>query len=352
MTHKLKTVSKFNRIFLSFLDKKDKNPKSNQQTSDNKPQQQGHSVQSQQHQSGPSQPQSSTAARGQVPNLRPLSLQIDEGKSSRSEEKRSEEHPNERGAKPKRPEQRSDARPPHQHQGAGQYNRKPQARNVGEQRSEYQQPWRQDHGPERSQGFQHREHMPRQQYDRNQRDNLSERPRNDKPRGEFSRAGTSEWKKPQAAPKDGAKTQQKRPPPITNENLKKQGIKELEIKYKSPGISGQSLGKIETNFVRLKINKIPEYIYHYDVSIEPDRPKKFIRKVFEIFAKTNFAEQDVFIAFDGAKNAYASQKLKTANLNHDVQIFHPVSGKELNFKVINFQEAENSQIQFRQALTS
>lgn len=142
---------------------------------------------------------------------------------------------------------------------------------------------------------------------------------------------------PQAGPSDDAKMQQKRPGPITSEDLKKQGTEELEPKC------GTSLGKIETKYLRLSIDKILANIYHYDVSFEPELPKKYLAKVFKKFIGMNFPGA-VFIAFDGSKNAYAWQQLKITDLQQNVKLIHPENGKWLTFKV-SIKEANNTKIQ-------
>lgn len=132
------------------------------------------------------------------------------------------------------------------------------------------------------------------------------------------------------------------------EELEKKGITRLTVKYKGPGERGRPLGKIETNYVRLSIPKIPDYIYHYDVTFNPERPKKLLGRVFAKFVANNFPQ--IFVVFDGSKNAYASQPLQIDNLVQQTMIVHPETGKQMEFNV-NIQEANNSQIPFRAPLT-
>ncbi|XP_055301016.1 protein argonaute-2-like [Sitodiplosis mosellana] len=170
------------------------------------------------------------------------------------------------------------------------------------------------------------------------------------PRAESTQA--MQPKKSAAASGGGTKPQQKRPELPTMEELKQQGIDRLTVKYKGHGTRGRNLGKIETNYVPLSWGlTIPDYIYHYDVTFDPERPKKLLGKVFTKFVETNFPATNVFIVFDGGRNAYASEPLETTNLVHEIKIIHPETGKEMNFEV-NIQEANNTQIAFRGPLTS
>ncbi|XP_055305199.1 protein argonaute-2-like [Sitodiplosis mosellana] len=283
----------------------------------------------------PQQGEAPMAASRAVENLQPR--QVDEWKSSqrseqwpqleRSQGSRSE-MPGDRQPQAQQQHQRYEQhRPPHQQQGARQQGRKPQQSQ-----------------PQKGQGSQNQGQLPRPKEPQRQEGAWSLPPRNQRPQRGSTQPIQS--KKPQAA-SSTAKTQQKRREPLTMEDVKKQGAEELQIEYKGHGTRGQKLGKIETNYVRLSINRIVENIYHYDVSFEPERPKKFLAKAFKEFVKINYPGQNVFVAFDGAKNAYASQQLEITDLQQNVTIIHPDTSRELNFRV-TIQEAKNSQIPFEQ----
>lgn len=77
----------------------------------------------------------------------------------------------------------------------------------------------------------------------------------------------------------------------------------LYVKYKGVGTSGSKLGLIQTNYLKLITNNMANYVYHYDVTIEPDRPKKLLQKVFMKFNEINFSH--TLLPFDGKKNAYS-----------------------------------------------
>lgn len=248
-------------------------------------------------------------------------------KLERSQENRSFQLPDERRPQPQTQDhrQRSDEhRQPHQQHGSWHQDRKSQPR-----------------GANKGQGSQ--EQSLRQQPAQRQEGAWSlPLPSNQRPQRGSSQAVRSN--KPQASSSSG-KTPKKRPELLTMEDVKKQGIEPLSIDYKGEGTSGQPLGEIETNFVRLSTTQIPDHIYHYDVSFEPERPKKFLAKVFKRFVQTNYPKENVYVAFDGAKNAYASHQLEIADLQKSVKIIHPETGKELNFKV-TIQEAKNNRIPF------
>lgn len=78
---------------------------------------------------------------------------------------------------------------------------------------------------------------------------------------------------------------------------------------KGAGTSGRKI-QLDTNYLALNIDKLVSSIYHYDVTIEPNMPKRFMPIVFEKFRQLNFPK--TCIAFDGQKNAYAPKLL---NLN-------------------------------------
>lgn len=86
--------------------------------------------------------------------------------------------------------------------------------------------------------------------------------------------------------------------------------------YKGPGKSGRKVGKIETNYLKLDISKLIKTAYHYDVTIDPDTPKKNLPAVFTQYCAENFPK--IHIAFDGRKNAYAPTKLKLTSLQEEV----------------------------------
>ncbi|XP_030760165.1 protein argonaute-2-like isoform X2 [Sitophilus oryzae] len=73
----------------------------------------------------------------------------------------------------------------------------------------------------------------------------------------------------------------------------------------TPGTKGRKI-PIETNHLSLNLGKL-SIAYHYDVAIDPDKPKKFMRPVIELFRKKLFPTRHP--AFDGMKNLYTPTPL-------------------------------------------
>lgn len=91
---------------------------------------------------------------------------------------------------------------------------------------------------------------------------------------------------------------QKQPPKKKEEKydmvLAKRGI------IGSGGRSGRPI-KVETNYLKLNLGNLKRAI-HYDVALEPDRPKGELRRVMEEFRLKNYPKR--YPAFDGVKNLY------------------------------------------------
>lgn len=74
--------------------------------------------------------------------------------------------------------------------------------------------------------------------------------------------------------------------------------------------SGGQAGRkiiVETNMLKLNFQNFKTRIIHYDVDIIPDKPKCFLRSVFEEFRKIHCLKR--YPAFDGRKNAYSANEL-------------------------------------------
>lgn len=136
-------------------------------------------------------------------------------------------------------------------------------------------------------------------------------------------------------------------PGIASEAAK--NVNRLQVEYKGAGRSGRKLGQIETNYLQLVINKMAENAYHYDVAIEPDRPKKLLPMVFLRFAEINLP--NVSIAFDGKKNAYAAAPIKIKEFQREIEIIHPETGAARKF-IVSIQEAKDSRIPIKKALST
>lgn len=68
-------------------------------------------------------------------------------------------------------------------------------------------------------------------------------------------------------------------------------------------------GQVEVNYLRLDLSGMPKEAFHYDVTITPDRPKKFLRPAFDLCQLKAFP--DIAAAFDGSKSCYTLQRLPT-----------------------------------------
>lgn len=126
-------------------------------------------------------------------------------------------------------------------------------------------------------------------------------------------------------------------------------VDRLKVDYKGAGTRGRKLGQIETNYLQLFFNKMVENAYHYDIQIEPDRPKKLLPMVFLRFVEINLP--NVSIAFDGKKNAYAAAPIKIKEFQREIEIIHPETGAARKF-MVSIQEANDSRIPIRNVLST
>jgi len=60
---------------------------------------------------------------------------------------------------------------------------------------------------------------------------------------------------------------------------------------------------VQTNHMELRIRPKSDMAYHYDVTIDPDKPKRMMRDVWEEFRRVYLP--NIAIAFDDVKNAYS-----------------------------------------------
>ncbi|XP_037807749.1 protein argonaute-2 isoform X1 [Lucilia sericata] len=114
----------------------------------------------------------------------------------------------------------------------------------------------------------------------------------------------------------------------------------LPTKAKScNGIVRGTLGRpgvVEVNYLKLDLKNMPKEAYHYDVTITPDRPKKFLRPAFEQCRRAKFP--DIFSAFDGMKNCYTLQRL---NVPIDIKIEVPDSSNRMREMQVEIKETDN-----------
>nr|AHI44610.1 argonaute2 [Bactrocera dorsalis] len=97
----------------------------------------------------------------------------------------------------------------------------------------------------------------------------------------------------------------------------------------SPGTLGIK-GEAEANYLTMDLSKMPNKAYHYDVTITPDRPKKFFRNAFTQFMNTYLPGH--FAGFDGVKSCYLLEMLPKPVYEGDVSIADSAS-RQIQFKV-------------------
>lgn len=104
----------------------------------------------------------------------------------------------------------------------------------------------------------------------------------------------------------------------------------LRKQLSSGGTKGRRI-LIETNHLALILKHLKPAI-HYDVAIEPDKPKKFLRLVMEQFRKEYYPQR--YPAFDGVKNLYSSSHLPFGHeISGDVTIAVDDRDKVYNVKI-------------------
>lgn len=74
---------------------------------------------------------------------------------------------------------------------------------------------------------------------------------------------------------------------------------------------------------------MPNEVYHYDVTITPDRPKKFLRIAFDQFQRSYCP--NILLAFDGVKSCYSVEKLPEKTMSETV--FVDDNNRKIEYKV-------------------
>lgn len=98
---------------------------------------------------------------------------------------------------------------------------------------------------------------------------------------------------------------------------------------KSSGTLGRRI-PIEVNHLAMQLNKLAPVAYHYDVSIDPDKPKRMMRPVWEAFRRQYI--QNDFPAFDNTKNAYSTKRLPMTT--GEVQVKEDEFSQPKTYKII------------------
>uniref|UniRef100_A0A6M2DIC2 Putative germ-line stem cell division protein hiwi/piwi n=1 Tax=Xenopsylla cheopis TaxID=163159 RepID=A0A6M2DIC2_XENCH len=111
----------------------------------------------------------------------------------------------------------------------------------------------------------------------------------------------------------------------------------MELPIRKKRYEGGELGRkiqIRTNFMPLNLKNICKTAIHYDITFDPDKPKRFLKIVFNKFCLDHF--QNRYPAFDGVKNVYASSPLPKVGVNlfqGEVSIINPDNELEKKYKV-------------------
>ncbi|KAK4880345.1 hypothetical protein RN001_008491 [Aquatica leii] len=100
------------------------------------------------------------------------------------------------------------------------------------------------------------------------------------------------------------------------------------LKLNSGGTKGRKI-LIETNHMALQFKKLG-IAYHYDVAIDPGKPKKLFRPAMEEFRRTYYPNR--FPGFDGAKNLYSSSLLPFGE-EFSGEVAIPEDGRLKTFKI-------------------
>ncbi|XP_060653097.1 protein argonaute-2 isoform X3 [Drosophila nasuta] len=130
----------------------------------------------------------------------------------------------------------------------------------------------------------------------------------------------------------GAGYQQRGPPPSA-------GSTAVQVPQDGP-IKRGTLGRPGTcavNYLDVDLSKMPDKAFHYDVTIVPDRPKKFYRQAFDVF-RTQYLKNAI-AAFDGSKSCYAVDKL-TSPIDGEVEVIDRY-GRTVHY-TITIKETDNS----------
>uniref|UniRef100_A0A1A9WFG9 Piwi domain-containing protein n=1 Tax=Glossina brevipalpis TaxID=37001 RepID=A0A1A9WFG9_9MUSC len=169
--------------------------------------------------------------------------------------------------------------------------------------------------------------------------------------GDRDRSGTQQQyrqegpRRPQPAQQQIAGGQRQKPPqqqrpPIT-------GAEESPPAYNAvscAGVKRGTLGKqgiCEVNYLRMNIDKMSDVAFHYDVTITPDRPKKFLRPAFDQCQRQHFG--DYVMAFDGSKSCYSVKRLPKKCYDFEIEVAD--SGNRLKAFKIQIKETDIPEVE-------
>ncbi|XP_052892464.1 protein argonaute-2-like [Anopheles moucheti] len=218
------------------------------------------------------------------------------------------------------PEQRPQAL--HQHQGPQQH---PQAlhqqQGLQQQQGSQQHPqtWQQQQGPpKQSKQYKQKKEKHPQSHRVQEKDGPpgKKHPEHTAPGGGAPHHGTSVSSSKSDSSGDGTLGHtEENIERITKQKHGRTNLRPVLVRRGAQGTGGTKV-TVEANFFRLQLDQLKDVAYHYDVAIEPDRPKKFLRAVFAQFCRENYP--GALMAYDGQKSAYTTRKLtdKQAKLKY------------------------------------
>lgn len=86
-------------------------------------------------------------------------------------------------------------------------------------------------------------------------------------------------------------------------------------------------------------------VYQYDVTFDPDKPKKMLPEIFEKFRQIHF--NNIRLAFDGGKLAFSPKELALKGpIESEIKIMDRITEKEKTYKV-TFKDTNNSLINMK-----
>lgn len=93
----------------------------------------------------------------------------------------------------------------------------------------------------------------------------------------------------------------------------------------------------------MNLDAMPDTAYHYDVTITPDRPKKFMRVAFEECC-TKHLNGHIMI-YDGAKSCYTTKRLPKKSCVFEVSV-NDSGNRTKEFK-IEIKETETAVVELK-----
>ncbi len=112
---------------------------------------------------------------------------------------------------------------------------------------------------------------------------------------------------------------------------------------KGSGTIGRKV-TVDVNFLPLLIEKLLPKVYQYDVTIEPNLPKRMLPYIFESYRQKNF--KNIYVAFDGNKIAVSPKILPINDRIEKQTKVIDENGRERVY-MVSMKEARDSEINFQ-----